>query len=228
MALITALFVGNNMKTYIKVLGLLSLLTILTAAGFLTAIAVKENGSDRIFAISLFIPLYFIFHFLVANKFGFSFNQEDSMSYRKLFIVSSIISFLITFILPMYLVKNEISKMIQERKYKQEFSEVIDWGNDTTFNSIYGNLKTKYYEDDFIYQVSIMSINNKHISLSDRFHIEFYDEDGFMLSFNNLIDYSYIREDRGRIIGITSNSRLYMSFEEYSKIKSWRLYLKDY
>ena len=210
------------MKTYIKVLGILSLLTTLTITGFLTVITIKEDGDSRLIAIALFIPLYFIFHFLIANRFGFNYKQEDSKSLSKLFIISSIASLLILLIVPMQFAVRALKQTNKEKKLVLEFSEMKDWGVDSTAYSYYGKLRTKYFENDIMYQLNVKSEKPFKTNLTG-FEIELLDKDGFKIKKISITDYSRSVTDDGKVYGISANSNSYMSIEDYSRIENWTL-----
>ena len=210
------------MKTYIKVLGILSLLTTLTITGFLTVITIKEDGDSRLIAIALFIPLYFIFHFLIANRFGFNYKQEDSKSLSKLFIISSIASLLILLIVPMQFAVRALKQTNKEKKLVLEFSEMKDWGVDSTAYSYYGKLRTKYFENDIMYQLNVKS-EKPFKANHTGFEIELLDKDGFKIKKISITDYSRSVTDDGKVYGISANSNSYMSIEDYSRIENWTL-----
>lgn len=210
------------MKTYIKVLGILSLLTTLTITGILAVITIEEDGDDRLIAIALFIPLYFIFHFLIANRFGFNYKQEDSKSLSKLFIISSIASFLILLFVPMHFAVRELKQSNKEKKLELEFSEMKDWGVDTTAYSYYGKLRTKYFENDIMYQLNVKSEKPFKTNLTG-FKIELLDKDGFKIKKISINDYSRSVDDDNNVYGISSNSNSYMPIEDYSRIENWTL-----
>jgi|SRR5690554_1862711 len=210
------------MKTYIKVLGILSLLTTLTIIGVLTVLTIEEDGDDRLIAIALFIPLYFIFHFLVAYRFGFNYKQEDSKSLSRLFMISSIASFLILLIFPMQFAVRELQQSKRERKLELEFSEMKDWGIDTSAYSYYGELRTKYFENDIMYQLNVKSEKPFKTNLTG-FKIELLDKDGFKIKEISIYHYSQSVDDDGKVYGISANSSSYMSIEDYSRIGNWAL-----
>ena len=102
------------MKIYIKILGILSLVTILAVIIFLSIISLESKENDRLLSISLFIPTYFILHFLIINRFGFNFKQEEDGKFNKLFITISIFSILFLFLLPVNFAFNHFKESLLE------------------------------------------------------------------------------------------------------------------
>ena len=138
------------MKIYIKILGILSLVTILAVIIFLSIISLESKENDRLLSISLFIPTYFILHFLIINRFGFNFKQEEDGKFNKLFITISIFSILFLFLLPVNFAFNHFKEENFKRKLELEFDEMKDWGEDITAYGYIGQLKTKYHKGEII------------------------------------------------------------------------------
>lgn len=210
------------MKNYIKILGILSLLTTISVIATLTIFIIEEEGDDRLIGIALFIPVYFILHFLIANRFGLNYKQEESKILNKLFLISSIASFLILLFVPFRFAIQEIVLANKHQKLEVEYSKMKDWRIDTTAYSYNGKLRTKYFENDIMYQLDVESeLPFKHDLVG--FTIELLDNEGFKIKDISITNYSQSVDLDGKVYGISANSVSYMSIEDYSRIGDWNL-----
>jgi hypothetical protein len=207
------------MKLYSKILGILSGIIVLSLLGLIVYLLLFEsnNSTEKIIALSLLIPIYILFHFLIIHRFGFSLNNQYTKQQRTVILAITIISFsfLFTISLKAYLEANRLSR---EEKL---FEEMKDWGTDSTAFHYYGHLKTKYVDKKIFYQLSVRSKIPFTSSLTG-FIIHLLDKDGFLIDEISITDYSNL-VDEDKTFGIQSNSNKYIDLKDYSRIGKWNL-----
>ncbi len=107
--------------------------------------------------------------------------------------------------------------------------ETVDVFEDTTFHLI-----TKWEDGSLYYQFAILgypSVIKKHYEEGDvsnySISIIFYDSDGFLVDDHEIPLNEFSRhEGQDGISGLSSNSKTYMSFNNYKKIAMWTIQWK--
>ncbi len=210
------------MKTYSKILGVVSTIIILGILGALIYGITYEDGSsdDKLMALSLLLPVYVLLHFLLIHRFGFNLNAEYTPAQKKTILIISIISF--TFLLSIPL--REYLSARQLATHERNLEEMKDWGSDSTAFNYYGQLKTKYVDRKIYYQLSVNSKTAFKSTLTG-FSIHLLDKDGFLIEEVPITDYSILVEE-DMTNGIHSNANRDMDLDNYSRIGKWDLLVR--
>jgi hypothetical protein len=196
------------MRTYLKILGLLSLVIVIIALILVFAYAIDI---EDVTVLVLLIPLYFIFHYLLLTKFGFT---ADLKVQSKLFSVIIILGFVIFLCLPLVYVSKDIS----DRKKIETLKEPITL-TDTTIYSIECNIKTRFDGEnlDYIFKSKFLNENTPRINT---YHVNFIDNDGFVVFSMQLDKWtSSMDEKNEKLLGCTTSGKKKLESKEYSRIR---------
>lgn len=207
------------MKTYSKILGIVSALIILGILGVLIYAMTYESSSsgDKLIALSFLLPVYVLLHFLIIHRFGFNLNAEYTPAQKKTILIISIVTF--TFLLSIPLKTYLKSRELANRE--KSFEEMKDLGSDSTAFNYYGQLKIKYVDRKIYYQLSVNSKTPFKSNLTG-FTVHLLDKDGFLIEEIAITDYSNLVEE-DKTYGIHSNANRYMDLDNYSRIEKWDL-----
>lgn len=207
------------MKTYSKILGVLSGIIVLALFGLLIYILIVETKSESnvISILILLLPVYILGHFLIIHRFGFNLNTEYTNGQRTTIVVTSIIALLIS-ITPILFAFNKMEE-------KRSFQVMKDMGLDYTAYNYNGHLKIKYVDRQIFYIIHISSSASFDDNIPT-FTINLLDKDGFLITEFAIIKYTRVFGEDNKFIGIESNTNAYMDIEEYSRIENWDLVVR--
>jgi hypothetical protein len=205
------------MNIYIRILGILSAVIVLIAATSLVFFLL-DGGKKGIF---LFIPIYILSHFLIANRFGFTYT-EGSIKFGKTYLVLSLLPLLIILAIPIYFIFEEEKDKIHRQELENNFSELKNLGKESSAYGIEGLLIIKYSEGKMFWQLTAEKIKESNTKISV-FKVELLDKDGFKLDEIEIEGFTVLTDDNDKTKGYQHNSSKYISIEEYSKIENWNL-----
>jgi len=216
------------MKTYKRILGISSLIIVLSCTVALINLKF-QNEIEWLTFFALLLPVYIIIHYLISSKFGF--NETDKK--QPFFIISSIVSIVALIIIPLsiYIADAREQRTIKEneRIKQNELSETleklklpIDLGKDTTVYNIECQLKTRYSNENLEYIFSAKYLKNERPKI-EAFLIELKDSSGFVISeilidsWTNILD-----SDSKTQKGYTENNKIgFEDFKEYQRINTF-------
>ena len=216
------------MKTYKRILGITSLIIVLSCTMVLINLKF-QNDIEWLTFFAILIPIYVIIHYLISSKFGF----DETDNKQSFFIITSGVSFIALIIIPLsiYFVDTNEQRTIEEneRIKQNELSETleklkapIDLGKDTTIYNIECQLKTRYANEYLEYIFSAEYLKKERPKI-EAFIVELKDSSGFVISkisidsWTNIID-----SDSKTQIGFTKNSKTkFVDFKEYQRIKTF-------
>jgi hypothetical protein len=221
------------MKTYRKLLGILSMIFLVIAIIFLLYLLITESGDDRIISIILFIPAYVLVHYIILTKFGFNYNSEKNNVY---YLLTGISIILLLSIFPLRLGfdhfqdKKEIKNQeLSKKAIIEKRAEIKEWRDDENLTTkIIGELKTKYESGKIYYQLKLKGTKESYSNLQMML-IQFEDKDEFIVE---KIEIPF--SESSNITSFESNDSLYLEIKssdffediDYDKINNWELMSK--
>tara|TARA_Y100000310_G_C20475310_1_gene712106 strand:+ start:68 stop:724 length:657 start_codon:yes stop_codon:yes gene_type:complete len=212
------------MKTYIRVLGILNLITCLGLLGLWTFglfQLLEDEPEDLWILLLLAIPLYSLIHFVIFHRFGFNYKAEFTKS-QRVAMVSLAIVFGLSFLL---LIIPNIVRFNATLNQNEKLAEPLTLGVDTTAYGYTASLTTKYLNGKINYQFQTLSSEpfKKDRPTIPTFTIELYDEDGFFIDQIVISNYSRNVDGVGNVTGISANSNQYIDSDDYKRIAKWGL-----
>ena len=147
------------MKTYIRILGILSGIILLGALIIVSVVAFI----DEIYGLFVFIiPIFILFHFIIAYRFGFKETEN-----KRIFLIVSLLTLFTIGFTPSVI----FYKQVQKPK------KPITW-TETYADSTKVVLRTRYKDDgvDYIFELWRVSTNFKRRTIVE---VDFMDRDGF-------------------------------------------------
>ena len=209
------------MKTYSRILGIVSFVTCLALLGlwiygFIQLI--EEEPEELWILLLLAIPLYTLIHFIILHRFGFNLKVEFTKSQKiSVFVLTVIFSCIFIFMLP-----SGVKKFNRTVTLEQELSKAVEWKADTTAYGYVGHLTTKYIDGKILYQFYVRSETEFKPSITG-FSVNFVDNDGFLIDNIRITDYSKNVDNAGKVFGLTSNASEYFAIGDYERIADWDL-----
>jgi hypothetical protein len=209
------------MKTYSRILGIISFVTCLGLLGLwiFGLFQLMEDDPEELWILLLLaIPLYTLIHFVILHRFGFNYKAEFTKSQKFSTLVLAIIfSCIFIFMLP-----SGVKKFNRTVTLEQELSKAVQWKSDTTAYRYVGHLTTKYIDGKILYQFNVRSETEFKPTLTG-FSIDFVDSDGFLIDNIQITDYSKNVDNNDKVLGLTSNGSENFSISDYERIADWNL-----
>ncbi|MEQ9216642.1 MAG: hypothetical protein RLO17_01280 [Cyclobacteriaceae bacterium] len=209
------------MKTYSRILGIISFLTCLGLLGLwiFGFFQLMEDDPEELWILLLLaIPLYTLIHFIIIHRFGFNLNIEFTKSQK----VSTLVLIIIFSCIFIFMLPSGVKKFNRTVTLEQELSKAVQFRSDTTAYGYIGHLTTKYIDGKILYQFYVRSEKEFKPTLTG-FSINFVDEDGFLIDNIRITDYSKNVDNNDRVFGLTSNSSEYFTIGDYKRIADWDL-----
>ena len=216
------------MKTYNRILGIASLIIVLTCIVGLINLKF-QNDIKWLTFFALLIPIYVIIHYLISTKFGFN----DTEKKQPYFIISSVASIIALIIVPLiiFIVDKSEQRAIEknERIKQNELSETleklktpINLGKDTTVYNIECKLKTRYANKYLEYIFSAKYLKEEKPKI-EAFVVELKDSSGFVVSEILIETWTNILDSNSKTQkGYTANNKTeFNDFKEYQRIKTF-------
>jgi hypothetical protein len=211
------------MKTYVRILGVVLTLCCTSSFVFLLYVIVSSTGKDDIYiGFILLIPVYFVAHFLIAHRFGFSYNEistENKVPIMFLILTSILV---ITIPLGLYGVK-----LRNEKQVKYEGERMKDWGTYPVFdNKSKARFKTKMIAGILYYKLIIGVDKNIEDKFKKEVEIELLDRDSFLLSSFRVEEFKLTVSNQ-EVVKWEANSSLNLEsnfgITDYNKMGGYRI-----
>lgn len=212
------------MKTYNRILGILSGLILLAVLGLLAYLAFTEITllSEWLIMSLILIAIYVLLHFLIINRFGFNIVETSKKDGLIVILMTG------SLILVMLLVS--VPSLISVYNSQSEIKELEitkDLGTDSLLN-FDGALKIKYVDNKLYYQLRINTAEKDDDILNHRFQIKLLDKDGFFIKEIKIEDFSTQINKDLEVLSITANTSEFLDKEDYKRISSWLLGLDSF
>jgi hypothetical protein len=207
------------MKTYRKILGILSGLIVLSVIVLLVG-EIDEYFSWLHFFL-LLIPLYIVIHYLISTKFGFESRNNSDSSFFK---IVSIISIIIFILIPLSMFYFQKKTERHENAKLEILKQPKTYKTDSTVYDITCNLKTRYEDKkiDYVFQ-AIYGSPNKLPNITG-FIVHLQDSSGFEVFEMVITDWTNSYDaKRNELIGIHKAGKIsFPNSNDYSRISSFK------
>lgn len=208
-----------------KISGLIGGLLILTCLlGLIFAFA-DANGDDQFLLLLLLIPLFFVSHFYIRFRFGFTAAEPGGRFINRILDVGAVVVLVLLLGSGIYFSTSYALKQQQERTLLAKHSRLKVWDANTLVFRLKALLETKYEEHYLRYKLTVAADSTNRYRLNDRnvYVLNFYDKDGFLLRETRITNFTEMLDDQGMVEAHVVNAIEYFDIEDYAKVDDWDL-----
>jgi hypothetical protein len=215
------------MNKFTKISGLIGgLLIIACLLGLIFAFS-EASGDEQILLMFLLIPLFFVSHFYIRFRFGFTAEAAGSRFIQKTLDVGAVLVLVLILGSGVYFITSYLLEQRHDRALAAKYSRLKVWEENTLAFKLRARLETKYDVDYVRYKLTVEADSTNRYRLQDRnvYVLNFYDKDGFLLQETRITNFTEILDDQGLVSAHVVNATAYFDIKSFAKVDSWDLAL---
>jgi hypothetical protein len=213
------------MKTYKKILGIVSALIVASLTVLLVVDFIDEYYNWLEF-FGLLVPIYIVGHYLIATKFGFEIGDNTKKSF---FVVSSSVSIVLFILIPLTLFYLQNKEDKQEQARLEILKQPKVFANDTALYGIIYEFKTRYENENIDYVFRAIYPKSTKVPDITEYVIDLQDSSGFQVDKISINEWANLWDDKqdGRLGVSKAGKHSLPEKDKYERIHSFSVGIKS-
>jgi hypothetical protein len=185
----------------------------------------EASGDEQILLMLLLIPLFFVSHFYIRFRFGFTAAAAGNRFIHKILDVGAVLVLVLLLGSGVYFITSYLLEQKHERALSAKYSRLKLWDDDTLAYRLKARLETKYEGQFLRYKLTVTADSGNRHRLQDQnsYVINFYDRDGFLLHETRIVAFNVMQDEQGMVKAHVANTTDYFDVDENAQVDSWDL-----